>query len=65
MAEKSHNLDQSTLLNLNDGAETVHCNKKRKKIAKNNLQCPEPKEQCKYRANCVIYAFGQFEKFDR
>ena len=49
---------------LNNITETVRCNKSGRQISRSNLKCPEPNMRCKYRENCVIYAFGQFKKFD-
>ena len=63
MSEKIHDLEHSTLLQ-NTITGTVRCKKSGRLISRNNLQCPAPNGCCKYRANCVIYAFGQFEKFD-
>jgi len=62
MIERFHDLENSSMLN--NISETVRCSKSGQQISKSNLKCPEPKGRCKYRANCVIYAFAQFEKFD-
>lgn len=62
VAERFHDLEHFNMLN--NITESVRCNKSGQQISRSNLKCPEPKGRCKYRENCVIYAFGQFEKFD-
>ena len=41
------------------------CKKSAQTIPRHALRCPSPKNACKYRAECLIYAFEQFEKMDQ
>jgi len=45
--------------------DTMLCKKSAQTIPKSALQCPFPSSACKYRAECLIYAFEQVEKMDQ
>ena len=38
------------------GEETYLCQKTGRRIPANAARCPKPKEPCKYRLDCIIYA---------